>query len=43
MRKNKINSYNITQEQGDTIKRGLGALIDILVVLTGGKPIGGRK
>lgn len=39
----KINSYNITQEQGDTIKGVLSALIDILVVLTGGKPIGGKK
>lgn len=43
MRKPKINTNNISQEQGNRLKGAIGALIDIWVVLTDGKPIGGKK
>ena len=39
----KVNTNKLSQEEGDMIKKGIGALIDVVVKMTGGKPWLGNK
>lgn len=39
----KVNTNNLSQEEGDMIKNGINALIDVVVKMTGGKPWFGNK
>lgn len=39
----KVNTNKLSQEEGDMIKKGINALIDIVVKITDGKPWFGNK
>lgn len=38
-----VNTNNLSPQEGDTIKNVVGKIVDIIVVLTGGKPSFGNK
>lgn len=39
----KVDTKNLSPKEGDTIKKGVNFLIDIVVKMTGGKPWFGNK
>lgn len=39
----KLDGNNLSQEEGDVIKKGINILVDVVVKMTGGKPWFGNK
>lgn len=43
MAKIKIESRNLSKDEGNTIKSIVGVIVDVIVTVTGGKPTFGKK